>query len=77
LGRFEEALELFKCSIALFPEFMPSRVNMAACCGHLGLYEEGRKQYETVRKLAPTHVIGIFAQGGNVMVGLRKLQGID
>lgn len=77
MGRFEEALELFKCSIARFPEFMPSRINMAACCGHLGLREEGRKQYEVVRKMAPTHVIGIFAQSGHVMVGLRKLQGID
>lgn len=76
-GKYEDALELCKCSIACHPTFVPSRVLMAACCGHLGLVKEGLEQLKSVREVSPRHLVGTRNRQGQVMQGLRKLQGFD
>lgn len=75
--RFEEALELFKNSIVLHPNFMPSRLHLAACCGFLGFRKLGGEQLAIVRKLSPTHRMGQLATLDHIVRGLRALQSLD
>ena len=61
LGDHNTALEPFAAAVALRPDNLDYRYNLAAACGFTGRTEEARLQYETILAAAPGHARSHYA----------------
>ncbi len=61
-GRYEEAIVAHKKILTLNPNFVPSRLSLAACYAELGRLEEARAEGAEVLRVNPSISLETFKQ---------------
>jgi adenylate cyclase len=60
LGRLEEAIDMYKKTIALTPDNIFAHINLAACCAMTGKEEEARAAAKEVLRINPKFSVGQY-----------------
>lgn len=66
-GRYEQAAECARRSVALNPRTAAAQRLLGACCGHLGRLDEAKQALAEAQRLVPDFSLAAFREGNQVV----------